>query len=427
VGGRKNTDKNLPRAAAIKKEIPIFKLIVERLDWGKYVSPISDKLNAPFNWYAFKQRFGSELVSNMFSMFNLSKGDTVLDPFCGGGTTLIKAKLDGYNAIGLDISPFSVFLSDVLTTSYDPSKLTKILNKIPHKVNPRIEIPDVDILNKSYSEKTLKYIYSLRDSINELNYQEKDFFLFSLLSILNDVSKAKKAGGFLRITEKRKVAPEAVKKLFVYKCEKFIQDINFLHFSDVFAKATLGDARAYPADIRRNKYDAILTSPPYPNRHDYTRIYELELLVGFIRNNQSLKKLRYETLRSHVEAKRKFQARGYIRPLLLTKIIDELRSRKLNNNQIISTVDGYFEDMYLCLDEMASVLKSNKHIGLVVSNVRFGGIVIPVDELLIELGEQVGLQAERIYVLRYRGNSPQQMLTHKRQPNRESLLIWKKK
>ena len=137
--------------------------ISERLEWGKFVSPLSDKNTIPFNWYAFKHRFGSQLVSNIFSMFKLSKGDTVFDPFCGGGTTLIKAKLDGFNAVGLDISPFSVFLTNALTTKYKPNRLEKILGEISHKINPKIKIPDVAILGKSFSESTLKYIYSLRD------------------------------------------------------------------------------------------------------------------------------------------------------------------------------------------------------------------------------------------------------------------------
>ena len=85
---------------------------VEKLQWGQYVTPRSDKNIPPFNWYSFKHRFGSELVSRIFSEFRLSEGDTVFDPFSGGATTLIKAKLDGYNAMGLDISPFSVFLSN---------------------------------------------------------------------------------------------------------------------------------------------------------------------------------------------------------------------------------------------------------------------------------------------------------------------------
>ena len=406
--------------------LSLDKKITEKLEWGKYVSPISDKNLSPFNWYSFKHRFGSELVSRMFSMFGLSKGNIVFDPFCGGGTTLIKSRLDGYNSIGLDISPFSVFLSNVLTTSYNVSKLVNTLTIISHEINHRVEIPDVAILNKSFSVSSLKYIYSLRDSINVLQRQERDFFLFSLLSILNSVSKAKKSGGFLRITDQKKVPAITIKTLFIKTSEKLINDVQTIKYSGASAKAIIGDAREYPSFIKEKSYDAILTSPPYPNRHDYTRIYELELLIGFINSNVTLKNLRYDTLRSHVEARKRFDAKGYVKPISLNRITEKLNNLELNNTKIVSTIDGYFEDMYLSLKEMAYVLKQSGHIGLVVSNVRFAGVMIPVDELLCEIGEQVGLKAEGIYVLRYRGNSSQQMLKHKREPARESLIVWKK-
>ena len=152
--------------------------IQEKLDWGKFVSPRSDKNLVPFSWYMFKHRFGSELASKIFSMYGLSKGETVFDPFCGGGTTLIKAKLAGYHAVGLDVSPFSVFLTNVLTRTYDLNKLMRSLEKISHKVNPSVQFPDVAIVRKSFSDPALKYIYSLRDSINSLDPPEKDFFLY---------------------------------------------------------------------------------------------------------------------------------------------------------------------------------------------------------------------------------------------------------
>jgi len=400
--------------------------IIEKLEWSKFVSPLSDKNAVPFNWYAFKHRFGSGLVSEIFDLLSLPKGSTVFDPFCGGGTTLIKAKLDGYNAIGLDISPFSVFLINSLSKTYNTGRLKKAFKTISHRVNPNVDIPDVAILHKSFSELTLKYIYSLKNSINSLSSPEKDFFLFSLLRILDSVSKAKKSGGFLRITNQRKVPPEVVKTMFVKSSEKLMEDVKTFKYTDSFVTARIGDAREYPYEIKNKKYDAIITSPPYPNRHDYTRIYELELLVGFIKNNQSLKHLRYETLRSHVEAKEKYKAVDYIRPVPLEKKIKELDKRELNNTKVVSTIDGYFEDMYLSLKEMSYVLKPGKYIGLVVSNVRFGGVMIPVDELLVEIGKQVGLKAEGIYVLRYRGNSSQQMLRFKRKPARESLVVWEK-
>ncbi|MFN3268104.1 MAG: DNA methyltransferase, partial [Zestosphaera sp.] len=48
-------------------------------------------------------------------------GETVLDPMCGGGTTLIEAKLLGRNAIGVDISYEAVILTlDRLNFTYKP-------------------------------------------------------------------------------------------------------------------------------------------------------------------------------------------------------------------------------------------------------------------------------------------------------------------
>ncbi len=400
--------------------------VMETLEWGQYVSPLSDRRIAPFNWYAFKHRFGSELVSKISQKFGLRRGDTILDPFCGGGTTLIKAKMDGINSVGLDLSPFPVFLSNVLTRTFQPNRLRKLLGEMSHDIDPHVEIPDVELLHKSFSDKTLRYIFSLRNAIYSLRSKDKDFFLFCLLCILNSVSRAKKSGGFLRITDQKRVPWGRVRKAFMETSEHFIGELATYSFSDAHSEAVVGDARRYPYQIRQRQYDAILTSPPYPNRHDYTRIYALELLVGFIADNPSLKRLRYATLRSHVEAKRKYEAEEFTIPRLLREKVEELHNNKLNNPQIVSTLSGYFEDMYLCLKEMRAVLKPGKYIGLVVSNVRYAGIMIPVDELLAEIGEQAGLRHQSVSVLRYRGNSSQQMAKHKREPSRESLIIWKK-
>ena len=400
--------------------------ISKKLEWGRFVSPISDRNKAPFNWYSFKHRFGSELVSEIFSTFNLIKGDTVFDPFCGGGTTILQAKLEGYNAVGLDISPFCVFLTNTLASNYNSYGLRKTLKEISHEIDNDVEIPEVALLRKSFSLNSLKYIYSLRNSINLLDSPDKDFFLFALLSILNNIGKAKKTGAFLRITDQRSFPPNLAKKVFIETSEKFIEELNSFNYSNSLVKASLGDARNYPTEIKNMKYDAIVTSPPYPNRHDYTRIYELELLVGFLNDNPSLKLLRYNTLRSHVEAKKRYEVKGYIIPSLLEREVRELKKRKLNNPQIISTLYGYFEDMYLSLEQMSKVLKSKGHIGLVVSNVRYEGVNISVDVILSDIAEQVGLKTKYIYLLRFRSNSQQQLKKYGKSPMRESLIIWQK-
>lgn len=48
--------------------------------------------------------FPLELANRLVRMFSFS-GDTVLDPFCGSGTTMVAALRTGRNSIGVDIDP----------------------------------------------------------------------------------------------------------------------------------------------------------------------------------------------------------------------------------------------------------------------------------------------------------------------------------
>lgn len=43
-------------------------------------------------------------------------GETVLDPFCGGGTTLVEAISLGRRAAGMDVSSLATFLARTKTT-----------------------------------------------------------------------------------------------------------------------------------------------------------------------------------------------------------------------------------------------------------------------------------------------------------------------
>lgn len=149
-------------------------------------------------------------------------------------------------------------------------------------------------------------------------------------------------------------------------------------------------------------------------------------MFDFISNNDQLKKLRYETIRSHVEAKKKFDATGYKIPDTLKNLIAQVKKNGTNNSQILSMLEGYFEDMYLSLSEIYRCLKDGGNVAMVVSNVRFAGVNILVDEILSEIGIQVGLTPLEIWAVRYRGNSSQQMRDYMRNPSRESIIFWRK-
>jgi DNA modification methylase len=58
------------------------------------------------------------------------KGDIILDPFCGSGTTLVQAAEMEIHAIGVDVSEFNAFISNSKIFSYDLMNLYQDIKKI---------------------------------------------------------------------------------------------------------------------------------------------------------------------------------------------------------------------------------------------------------------------------------------------------------
>ncbi|MBI5872876.1 MAG: DNA adenine methylase [Candidatus Omnitrophica bacterium] len=405
--------------------------IVDKIDsLSDLISPHRDLQKPIYNWHSFKHSYSKALVDNLVHEFGLRKGSWVMDPFCGGGTTLLACKELGINSSGFDILPFSIFLSNVKTREYNLEKLSSEKKKFDRSKKISLHIPsltNIPIAKKAFSTSVRNELIQIKQGIEEISDSTtRDFYNLGMLSILESVSNTSKSGGFLRIVEQR-VRIGKVKEVFMNKIESMISDVQkfneAMKWKNIDVSASYNDAREIDTE---RKYDAVITSPPYPNRHDYTRIYSLEMLFDFVKSNDDLKKIRYETLRSHVEARKKYNSGDYVKSARLCRLIGRINKNGTNNPRIGEMLEGYFEDMYLVMREMSKRVKKKGKIALVISNVRFAGVNIPVDEILSETGEQVGLKPRAIWVARYRGNSSQQMKEYKRKPSRESIILWEK-
>jgi DNA methylase len=90
------------------------------------------------NFYRYPARFSPALVRAAIEAFT-KPGDLVLDPFVGGGTTLVEALATGRHGIGADISGLATFISEVKTTVYTSIELTA-LQQWAGRVAQRIDI-----------------------------------------------------------------------------------------------------------------------------------------------------------------------------------------------------------------------------------------------------------------------------------------------
>lgn len=251
---------------------------------------------------------------------------------------------------------------------------------------------------------------------------EKDFLKLALLSILPRYSRLVPTGGWLKWNENR-ARSTSVPQTMDEQIATMLEDIPNQPASSQDWRANIADVRRLPDEDAT--FDAVITSPPYPNRHDYTRVFGVELMFAFLTWEQT-RRLRYQSFHSHPEARpNRPDAEMYREPAPLTRVLARIEAAN-PDRRIVKMLRGYFLDMFLALCELRRVLRKNATIALVLGNAQYYGNSILVDEWTALVARKAGLRCERIVATRYRGNSAQQMGAFGIHPSRESVVILKK-
>lgn len=415
-------------------EAKFLPIIQEELKLGKLVSYSGNKSLPILGLYRYKEAFAFSFVEQFIKRFQLTEEDLIFEPFCGMGTTPFTAMQSNIQAVAIDRLPIATFVAKTMPLFWlvESSHLRdtfELLKRQLRKFEPAEVASDVAIMKKAFPAEILVELRQWKTAIETLPNPLRDIFLLLFLSILEPCSYTAKDGQFLRIKRDKKIYPPT--EILQQQVHKAEQDILSLHSLWRNKKRQLPHIQLADARDLRNfefsrKPTAIITSPPYANRYDYTRIYSLELCFNFVKNFEELKTLRFSILRSHIESK--VQDNDAPNHPVIAEVVDILReqSKTLNNPRIPHMLVGYFVDMSKVIQEWSRVLAPGAKVAMVVDNVRFAGELVPVDLVLSEMAEKLGFKVEQIIIARYKGNSSQQMGKYGRIPVRESIVIWQK-
>ncbi len=429
------------------------------------VSFQANKSREIYRWYKFKEAFSASLVEYLLEKDKIVNG-TILDPFAGSGTALFAAIAKGVNADGIELLPIGqqiINTKKILAlefTKHDYSILNRWLLEQPWKTSElRVPLNELRITKDAYPEQTKDAIERYLGVYGQENERVRTVLLFALLCILESISYTRKDGQYLRWDYRsgRRQGEKPFDKGDILNfddaiCSK-IKDVLFdsqtkgkqktlfpserLHGKiNLYCGSCLDILPKIPARV----YDAIITSPPYCNRYDYTRTYALELALNGI-SEQELVHLRQQMLSCTVENRAKDLlkmnhnwteaiAAADQQELLqaILKYLDEQKAQGLLNNiGIPRMVRGYFYEMACVIAECSRVLKPNAPLFMVNDNVRFAGASISVDMILSGIAEKLGFCVENILVLpNGKGNSSQQMGKHGREMLRKCVYIWRR-
>jgi hypothetical protein len=402
---------------------------------ARLVSYVGNKSVPILRLYRFKEAFSLGLVNHFLDEFKAGPDDLVFDPFAGMGTTLFGGMLRGLPSLGVDKLPVAAFVARTLPKFLllEPGSMASTfgrLETVVDKVEPASTAEDVSIMKVAFERPYLTRLLKWKAAMDTLSTPHKELFTLLLLSVLESTSYASNDGQFLRLKPHKKlVAPDEalLRKVLLAEADSIaIQHmwVDRARYTENMPIVCEGDARDL-SDVEFPKEPTIIiTSPPYPNRYDYSRSYCLELCFRFVRSFEELKAVRFGILRSHIESKA--QEGDKPRHPVIAEVMQNLDGHRLNNPRIPIMLTAYFVDMEKCIREWSRVLAPGARVAMVVDNVRFEGQVVPVDLVLCDIAERYGFRVSEVVVARYKGNSSQQMGRYGRVPVRESIVLWRK-
>jgi hypothetical protein len=410
-------------------------------DRVSYAAPVNftESMKTPrHRWFPYKEGFSPSFVRSFSDIHTGSRLGRTLDPFAGVGTTALEASLCGGDGVGIEVSPMAAFVARTKGIQLSSRQLTRFRALIGQyercrKLRP-CSFSNNATVTSYFEAPYLDALMSVRGFAEQLDDETlADLFRLSFLSEIEPFSTHRKAGN----GQKRKTrllyrdlpgSPlEQVREAIVTRLRMYADDIERTPRTGTMLieqGTSLGAVRS----MDEASIDGVLTSPPYANCFDYSKIYLCELwLGGFFKSIDDQRAFRESSMRSHVHARWVARHDDFGSRVVDDVIAPLLDRADLWSKQIPEMLRGYFRDLGKLLHDLYPIIKPHAPIGIVVSNSSYGGIPIATDLLVGEVARSCGYTIECIEVYRYMIPSSQQfMQVRDRSLFRESMVVCRK-
>lgn len=320
----------------------------------------------------------------------------ILDPFSGTGTTATVAAELGYRASAYDINPFLIWLGNIKCSSFSKKDISEIDLSIKKIITLPINndtqwIPNIFNIERWWNKDTVNILSNIRsnivNTIGEVHTSKKCGIIWiAFARLVIETSSA----AFNHVSMSFKDNTKILTKNYIIQL--FSKILHIIRNSLEDRMLGIGKIQYSNATIpytTEEKFDLIITSPPYPNRMSYIReLRPYMYWLKFIDTAQSAGELDWEAIGGTwgiATSRLKNWAPQYNSSKKLKTCVSKIAETSQKNSEILSKyIFKYFDDIDIHISNTTSILKKNAHINYILGNSNFFGINVDTEYFLIE-------------------------------------------
>lgn len=356
-------------------------------------------------WLRLTPAYGVKIVEQIIGEFTEPR--TVLDPFCGTGTTALSAAYHGHTGITMDINPFLVWLGNAKADHYSSAVIAETrdacnsaLDLIKKRKVAPLSPPPLHNIERWWSPSALRFLCELRAAIDAV--ASNDGQVRTLLSVA--FCRSLIALSNAAFNHQSMSFKESAQESFPLDHDfgaNFAADVRFVltgaaENPEGEAKVILADAREVCRGIAE-KADCVITSPPYANRMSYIReLRPYMYWLGFLQSGKEAGELDWTAIGGTwgIATSRLTEWSPSGEPfssIHLTETVQKIAAADAKNGVLLSRyVAKYFDDMWAHFQSLTGSLADEAELHYIVGNSTFYGTLLSVEAIYAEMLSTLG-------------------------------------
>ncbi len=375
-------------------------------------------------WLRLTPAYSVKVVEEILR--NRPTTDSVLDPFSGTATTCLCAAMRGHHAVSVDINPFLVWLGRAKLQKYGTAVRENALDSaglicrlVTHEQVAPATPPTISNIHRWWPASTLSSLCCLKAAIQRVTGERPLVEQILRIAFCRTLIRLSNAA-FNHQSMSFKKNGDGKKQLALWNgndsvADCFKDDVVFVLKGAAWepeglGEVILGDSRDVAKTVD-DRFDLLITSPPYPNRMSYIReLRPYMFWLGYLRQARDAGELDWEAIGGTwgIATSRLAEWRRnktIFLPDYLPELIQRIKSSSSKSGALLASYVGrYFEDISRHLTSVRELIRPGGEVHYIVGNSRFYDVVLPVERIYLDLLLNAGFASPEIRVLRKRNS-----------------------